>query len=129
MKANEFLKSELDILLHELMNKTLGEADKNGIFETKGKFKKVTGIAGDVIEQSYLGIPANNSQEPDLDVDGVPTELKTTGIRYSKKEVGLFEGKEPMSITAVSPEKIIYEDPFEAEEKILNSEYKTGLER
>ena len=54
-----------------------------------------------MIEQSVIGYPANSAQEPDLVIDGRETELKTTGLRLSKKTSG-FEAKEPMSITAVS---------------------------
>ncbi|MDW4135932.1 MutH/Sau3AI family endonuclease [Staphylococcus saprophyticus] len=71
---------------------------------------KITGIAGDVIEQSVIGYEANIMQEPDLIVDGKSVELKTIGIRKSKKEGMNFEAKEPMTITAVSPEKLIFQN-------------------
>ena len=103
-----FHKDYLEKILDECLNKTLGEVDKNNVFDkAKGK-PKITGIAGDVIEQSVLGYPADTRQEPDLDIDGIKTELKTTGIKYknNKKE---FVAKEPMSITAVSPDTIVNE--------------------
>lgn len=103
-----FHKDYLVRILDECLNKTLGEVDKNNVFDkAKGK-PKITGIAGDVIEQSVLGYPADTRQEPDLDIDGIKTELKTTGIKYknNRKE---FVAKEPMSITAVSPDTIVNE--------------------
>lgn len=103
-----FHKDYLVRILDECLNKTLGEVDKNNVFDkAKGK-PKITGIAGDVIEQSVLGYPADTRQEPDLDIDGIKTELKTTGIKYknNRKE---FVAKEPMSITAVSPNTIVNE--------------------
>lgn len=110
MKGHFFHRNELEQILDNTLNKTLGEVDKNHVFDKTIANPKVTGIAGDVIEQSVLGFPADNLQRPDLNVDGVDTELKTTGIRLSKKESGKYEAKEPMSITAVSPDKIVLEE-------------------
>ena len=105
-----FTKRDLVNILDKCLNKTLGEVDINHVFDKTLSNPKVTGIAGDVIEQSVLGYPADNRQEPDLNIDGVKTELKTTGIRYSKKDKQKkYEAKEPMSITAVSPNKIVTE--------------------
>lgn len=103
-----FKKDEIIKILDSCLNKTLGEVDSNNVFDKTKTKPKITGIAGDVIEQSVLGYPADNRQEPDLDIDGIKTELKTTGIKYknNKRE---FVAKEPMSITAVSPHKIINE--------------------
>ena len=42
-------------------------------------------------------------------MSGVQTALKTTGIRLSKKDEKQYEAKEPMSITAVSPNQIVLE--------------------
>ena len=102
-----FHKKDLEKILNECIDKTLGEVDANNVFEKTKKHPKITGIAGDIIEQSVLGYSPDIRQEPDLDVDGVKTELKTTGIkRKNKKE---YVAKEPMSITAVSPHTIINE--------------------
>ncbi len=109
MKGHFFHKEELKKILDNVLNKTLGEVDVNHVFEKTLTHPKVTGIAGDVIEQSVLGFPADNLQRPDLNVDGVNTELKTTGICMSKKEAKKYEAKEPMSITAVSPKQIVLE--------------------
>lgn len=106
---NEFTKRNLVCLLENALNRTLGEVDVNNVFDKTLKHPKITGIAGDVIEQSVLGYPADNRQEPDLVVDGDLIELKTTGLRYSVKNSAVFEAKEPMSITAVSPENITSE--------------------
>lgn len=77
------------------------------MFERAINNDKITGIAGDVIEQSLLGCRPDNSQRPDLLVDGVPTELKTTGIR---RRGARWEAKEPMSVTAVSFDSLVREE-------------------
>lgn len=111
MAGHIFSRIELDTKLKNVVGKTLGEVDVNNVFDKAIKIPKITGIAGDVIEQSVLGYPADSSQDPDLIVDGIATELKTTGIRKPKKKSDfLYEAKEPMSITAVSPEKITQEN-------------------
>lgn len=101
-------------LLDSAVDSTLGEIDKKGVFERTKNNPKITGIAGDVIEQSLLGMPGDNKQVPDLKVGDKLIELKTTGIRYSKKVKGKFEAKEPMSITAVSPEQIVNESFYDS---------------
>lgn len=103
-----FHREDLERILDECLDKTLGEVDKNNVFEITKTHPKYTGIAGHVIEQSVLGYPADTRQEPDLDVDGVKTELKTTGIKYIRNNTE-FVAKEPMSITAVSPDTIVNE--------------------
>ena len=102
-----FHKNDLIKILDSCLDKTLSEVDSNNVFEKTIKHAKFTGIAGEVIEQSVLGYPADIRQEPDLNIDGVKTELKTTGMRNKGK---YFDAKEPMSITAVSPNKIINEE-------------------
>lgn len=102
-ESHFYHKNDLVSILNATVDKTLGEVDKNNVFDKTKSNPKITGIAGDVIEQSVLGYPADSDQRPDLDVDGVLTELKTTGMRL-KKENGrfMYEAKEPASITAVS---------------------------
>jgi len=97
-------------LLDQCLNKTLGEIDRRGIFRRAEASRKITGIAGDVIEQSVFGCTADNKQKADFLVDGLRTELKTTGLRYSKKEKGKYEAEEPVTITAVSPDTIVTEE-------------------
>lgn len=103
-----FHKKDVISILENCLNKTLGEIDSNNVFERTIQNPKITGIAGDVIEQSVFGYPADIRQEPDLNIDGVKTELKTTGLKY-KNNGREFVAKEPMSITAVSPNTIIDE--------------------
>lgn len=92
-------KKELEKILKNCKGKTLGEVDTKNVFEKTKTKPKITGIAGDVIEQSVIGYPANSNQSPDLFVDGVYVELKTTGL--IRKGSDLI-AKEPCSITAVS---------------------------
>lgn len=111
MALHEFSRVQLDDILKNAVNKTLGEVDVNNVFHRTITNPKITGIAGDVVEQSVLGYPADSAKDADLLVDGVPTELKTTGIREPKKDNGyIYEAKEPMSITAVSPDSIVKEE-------------------
>lgn len=109
MPDHIFSRIELNTILSSTIGKTLKEVDKNDVFARTQKNPKITGIAGDVIEQSVLGYKADTKQSADLLVDNIPVELKTTGIRYSKKDKNSIEAKEPMSITAVSPETIVNE--------------------
>jgi DNA mismatch repair enzyme MutH len=100
-------KKDAENILNDIVGKTLGEVDSKGVFKRAILNQKITGIAGDVIEQSVFGYPANSKQDADLYIDGKDVELKTTGIRKPKKKSSHhFEAKEPMSITAVSPDKI-----------------------
>ncbi len=107
---HKFTKQQVQELLEDCLNKTLGEIDKNHVFDRTKQNPKITGIAGDVIEQSVFGYDANSDASPDLNIDGILTELKTTGIRLSKKNPREYEAKEPMSITAVSPNIIVGEE-------------------
>lgn len=102
-----FRKKDIIKILDNCLNKTLGEVDSNNVFERTKTHPKITGIAGDVIEQSVLGYSPDTRQEPDLNIDGIKTELKTTGIRRKNKN---YDAKEPMSITAVSPNTIVNEE-------------------
>lgn len=108
--AYEVTRFDLEETLDAAVGKTLGEVDAANVFDRTKTNPKITGIAGDVVEQSILGYPPNSAQEPDLIVDGEPTELKTTGLRRSKKKRSEVEAKEPMSITAVSIDKIADEE-------------------
>lgn len=106
--AHVFSSGAIQTMLDCAMGKTLGEADVAGIIK-RGRFNK--GVAGLVVETSILGYPQDSDRRADLIVDGVPTELKTTGIiRKNTPAPVHFEAKEPMSITAVQPETIIYEE-------------------
>lgn len=110
MEPHFFSNQELLGILDSSLNRSLGDLDVKGVFSRTVEKPKITGIAGDVVEQSILGLPSDSYQRPDLNVEGVLTELKTTGIIVSKKNGKEFEAKEPMSITAVSPKKIVLEE-------------------
>jgi len=103
LASNRFSRDKLIEILDATKDRTLGEVDKNNVFRKTITKPKITGIAGDVIEQSVLGYPPDGEQRPDLDIDGELTELKTTGMR-KKEDNGkeYYEAKEPASITAVS---------------------------
>jgi len=111
MALHIYERKKLETLLSNVVGKTLGEADVNNIFDRTITKPKITGIAGDVVEQSILGYPADSDSNPDLLVDDIPTELKTTGIRKPQKKNSnfIYEAKEPMSITAVSANNIVNE--------------------
>jgi hypothetical protein len=114
-KSHFFHKEELVRILESVLNKKLGEVDKNNVFARTSEHPKITGIAGDVIEQSVLGYPADQDQRPDLNIDGVLVELKTTGIRetgHGKNRK--LVAKEPASITAVSLDKIASEKFYDS---------------
>ena len=110
--ARIFTRQEIDCLLSASVGKTLEQVDKAGLFAHHEGKTKVTGIAGDIIEISVLGCERDAKQEPDIIVDGVQVELKTTGLIKPKKKDSpyLYECKEPVSITAVSIPVIVNEE-------------------
>jgi len=110
MARHLFERKDLERILDNIKGKTLGEVDTKNVFTKTVTFTKITGIAGDVIEQSVLGLPADSEQKPDIVVDNVDTELKSTGLKRAKRGEFSINAKEPMSITAVSPDSIIYEE-------------------
>ena len=83
----KFTKSQVYELLESAKGKTLGEVDKSHQFDRTLKSGKITGIAGDVIEQSVFGYERDSNQECDIEIDGVLTELKTTGVRIPKNDI------------------------------------------
>lgn len=109
-------------LLEGIKGKTLGEVDKSNQFARTKKSEKITGIAGDVIEQSVFGYARDSKQECDIEIDGVLTELKTTGVRVPKNDLKNVIGKngdnynihlgakEGISITGVTFEPAIQTD-------------------
>lgn len=111
-------------LLEGVKGHTLGEVDDNGSrqFDRTLKSEKITGIAGDVIEQSVFGYARDSKQECDIEIDGLLTELKTTGVRIPKNELKkvkgknfeeyskYFSAKEGISITGVTLEPTIQTD-------------------
>ena len=111
---NKFVRFSLVEHLENCLNKTLGELDIAKECNCVAGMRKKTGIAGDVIEYSVLCLPkkwkGRTKQEPDIEVDGVRYEVKTTGLRRCKHNDASFEAKEPVSITAVSPQNIAREE-------------------
>ena len=67
---NSFKRADLELIFEACINKTFGELDRNSVFSKTINKPKITGIAGDVVEQSILGMRPNSKQEPDLVVDG-----------------------------------------------------------
>lgn len=107
-----FTREEVDALLTATIGKTLLQVDKAQLFAHHEGRDKVKGIAGDIIEESVLGCKKDSKQEPDILVDGIHTELKTTGMIEPKKKDSpyVYECKEPVSITAVSIPVIVNEE-------------------
>ncbi len=89
----KFTRAQVYALLEGIKGLTLGEVDSSGQFVRAQKSSKITGIAGDVIEQSVFGYARDSRQECDIEIDGVLTELKTTGVRIPKKDLSKAIGK------------------------------------
>lgn len=89
----KFTKAQVLEILTGAVGKTLGEVDKSNQFARTEKSKKITGIAGDVIEQSVFGYKKDSKQECDIEIDGLLTELKTTGVRVPKSDLNRVKGK------------------------------------
>ena len=118
----KFTKKQVYELLEGIKGKTLGEVDRSGQFMRTLKSDKITGIAGDVIEQSVFGYKRDSNQECDIEIEGVLTELKTTGVRIPKEDLKKIKGKkrsnynvhfvakEGISITGVTFEPTIQTD-------------------
>ena len=118
----KYTKAFVYNLLEGVKGKTLGEVDKSHQFARTQNSKKITGIAGDVIEQYVFGYERDSKQECDIEIDGVLTELKTTGVRVPKSDSKNVKGKlgaaynvyicakEGISITGVTFEPDIQRD-------------------
>lgn len=107
-----FKRQDIEKLLKDSIGKTLFEVDKAKLFVHHEGRDKMKGIAGDIVEMSILGCKKDSKQEPDILVDGVSTEIKTTGMIKPKKADSqyIYECKEPVSITAVSISAIVKEE-------------------
>ena len=118
----KFTKEFVYQLLEAVKGKTLGEVDSSHQFARTENSDKITGIAGDVIEQSVFGYERDSKQECDIEIDGVLTELKTTGVRIPKSDLAKVKNKvgeayniylgakEGISITGVTFEPTIQTD-------------------
>lgn len=90
----KFTRAQVLAKLTNAIGKTLGEVDSSNQFDrTVGKPRN-TGIAGNVMEQSVFGYKKDAKQECDIEIDGILTELKTTGVRIPKRELKKAQGKE-----------------------------------
>lgn len=89
----KFTKLQVYNLLEGVKGKTLGAVDSSCQFDATKKSPKITGIAGNVIEQSVFGYKKDSKQECDIEIDGVLTELKTTGVRVPKRELESVKDK------------------------------------
>lgn len=107
-----FTREQVISLLNAAMGKTLLEVDSRHLFIQYEKENKVTGIAGNIVEQSILGCKQDNRQDVDIYIDNVGYEIKTTGMVVPKNPNSpySYECKEPVSVTAVSIQKIVEED-------------------
>lgn len=118
----KYTKAFVHTLLEGVKGKTLGEVDSSHQFARTKKSEKITGIAGDVIEQSVFGYERDSKQECDIEIDGVLTELKTTGVRIPKSDLAKVKdkvgdeynvylgAKEGISITGVTFDPTIQTD-------------------
>ena len=89
----KFTKEQLSLRLSKAVGRTLGEVDERGVFGKMKGHEKVTGIAGDVVEQSVLGYEKDSKQECDIEIDGMLWEVKTTGVRVPKGDYDKANGK------------------------------------
>ena len=108
----KFNKGELISLLNNIINKTFKEIDTSNVLHRAIDNPKITGIAGDIIEQSVFGYNPNSEQLPDIIIDNEEYELKTTGLRknVNKNKDTEYTAKENITITAVSLKKIINQE-------------------
>lgn len=111
-KTRFFTKERVFSLLNAAMGKTLLEVDSRNLFVQFAANNKVTGIAGKIVEESILGCEPDNRQDVDIFIDNVGFEIKTTGMVVPKdtKSPFYYECKEPVSVTAVSIQKIVDEE-------------------
>ena len=83
----KYTKAFVHALLEGVKGKTLGEVDSSHQFARTEKSEKITGIAGDVIEQSVFGYERDSKQEYLLHcMSGLPSELSSedSSLRFGK---------------------------------------------
>ena len=78
----KFTKGQIYSILQAATGKKLGEVDKSCQFKRALSSKKITGIAGDVIEQSVFGYARDSDQECDIEIDGVKVGRIIMGLYY-----------------------------------------------
>ena len=106
----KYTKAFVYNLLEGVKAKTLGEEDKFHQFARTQNNEKITGIAGDVIEQSVFGYELDSKQECDIEIDGVLTELKNVNGKSGAAYNVYLGAKEGISITGVTFEPDIQRD-------------------
>jgi len=97
----------------EIVGKSFGEIDKQGLLQTK---KQDKGILGKVVETGFYGYSLNNLAQADFANIGV--ELKVSGFRTLKK--GGWSAKERISLSQINYNDMIHE-PFEFSSVISKS--------
>ena len=75
MADNVFSVEKVLELLDFNVGKTLGEVNRNNVFYKIENNPNITGIIGDVIEQSVFGYSAYVKQEADFLIDDKSVEL------------------------------------------------------
>lgn len=106
----KYTKAFVYNLLEGVKGKTLGEVDKSHQFARTQNSEKITGIAGDVIEQSVFGYERDSKQECDIEIGGVLTELKNVKGKSGAAYNVYLGAKEGISITGVTFEPDIQRD-------------------
>lgn len=81
----KFTKEQVYTLLEGAKGKTLGEVDKSHQFARTLESKKITGIAGDVIEQSVFGYKKDSKQECDIEIDAFLRKLRPPEYVYPRE--------------------------------------------
>lgn len=66
------------LLLSGIRDKTFRDLDVTG----RGSTGKNKGKLGHIIEESVFGYPINSDAEPDINIAGVPYEIKVTPLKY-----------------------------------------------
>lgn len=103
---HSFTEQDIHSRFNAIVGHTVAEVDIAGVLAASGASRN-KGRIGAVIEQSVLGYPADSDRRPDIVIDGLPWEVKATGLVEAAR--GGWRAKEPMSITAVVPEGIVSE--------------------
>lgn len=106
MAEHVFTREDVINRLESALDKTLEQIDTEGVFDKFKNVKLQKGIAGTIIEQCVFEYSPDTKQEPDLLIDGIKTELKTTGMLVENKPIKHYVAKEKLSVTAVSIYKL-----------------------
>lgn len=102
--SHVFTMEDIEEKMSNIVDDTLEGVDSKHIFDSP---KNNKGIAGHIIEESVLGYKKDNRRQHDIEIDGVGTEVKTTGLVMKD---GRMVAKEPITITAVKMDGIVLEE-------------------